>query len=235
MPSDHAFPESCWGPGLGKGARVGVIVGMTSEGALLPAGTHWAAAGGVTKRVSELAEKLLAEGAEGLLSFGIAGGLDPALKPGDVVVGSAVQWEGETYEADGVWKCRLLSGIAFSRSGIVAAVSRIAATPEAKRALYEGGASVVDMESGAMARVAARAGKPFAVLRAVADPADRGLPKSVFVGLAPDGSPRPWAVMGALLRRPWELPGLIRVGLDSRAALVALGDAVKVVGPSLGV
>lgn len=235
MPSDHAFPESCWGPGPGKGARVGVIVGMTAEGALLPPGTVWAAAGGVTRRVTELAERLLAEGAEGLLSFGIAGGLDPALRPGDVVVGTAVQWEGETFEADGVWKCRLLSGIPFSRSGTVAAVGRIAATPAAKRALHDGGASIVDMESGAMARVCARAGKPFAVLRAVADPAGRGLPRSVFVGLAPDGSPRPLAVMAALARRPWELPGLIRVGLDSRAALVALGDAVKVVGPTLGV
>lgn len=235
MPSDHAFPEACWAPGTNRPGRVGVIVGMTSEGALLPDGIPWAAAGGVTRRVTELAEKLIADGAEGLLSFGIAGGLDPALNPGDIVVGSTVQWDGQAYEADGVWKCRLLSAIPFCRSGVVAAVGRIAATPEAKRALREGGADIVDMESGAMAKVAATAGKPFAVLRAVADPAARGLPRSVFVGLGPDGTPRPWAVMGALLRRPWELPGLIRVGLDSRAALTALGDAVKVVGHSLGV
>jgi hopanoid-associated phosphorylase len=205
---------------------IAVIVGMNSEAALLPAGIPVGAAGGVTRRVTELAERLLAEGAEGLLSFGIAGGLDPTLKSGDLVVGEAVQWEGESFVADPAWASRLLSGIPFSRSGVVAAVSRIAATSEAKRALYEGGASVVDMESGAMARACAKAGKPFAVLRAVADPAQRGLPKSVFVGLAPDGSPRPWAVMGALLRRPWELPGLIRVGLDSARALAALRRAV---------
>lgn len=214
---------------------IAVIVGMNSEAALLPPGMAWAAAGGVTRRVTDLSERLLAQGAEGLLSFGIAGGLDPALKSGDLVVGTAVQWEGESFAADPAWASRLLSAISGSRARTVAAVSRIAATPEAKRVLYDGGASVVDMESGAMARACAKAGKPFAVLRAVADPAQRGLPKSVFVGLALDGSPRPWAVMGALLRRPWELPGLIRVGLDSRAALVALGDAVKVVGPSLGV
>jgi adenosylhomocysteine nucleosidase len=214
--------------------KIAVIVGMNSEGALLPSGISWAAAGGVTRRVTELAERLLAEGAEGLLSFGIAGGLDPALRSGDLLVGETVQWEGERFAADAAWATHLLSSIPGTRKGIVAAVSRIAATPEAKRALYEGGASVVDMESGAMARVAAAAGKPFAVLRAVADPAQRGLPRSVFVGLAPDGSARPLAVMGALCKRPWELPGLIRVGMDSQAALSALRNAVQVVGPTLG-
>jgi hopanoid-associated phosphorylase len=214
--------------------KIGVIVGMNSEGALLSPGIAWAAAGGVTRRVTELSEKLLAEGAEGLLSFGIAGGLDPALKSGDLVIGNGVQWQGETVSADPAWANGLLTAIPGSRTGIIAAVSRIAATPDAKRSLYESGASVVDMESGAMAEVAARAGKPFAVLRAVADPAQRGLPRSVFVGLAPDGSARPLAVMGALLRRPWELPGLIRVGLDTQAALSALRNAVQVVGPTLG-
>ncbi|WP_096700985.1 nucleoside phosphorylase [Magnetospirillum sp. 15-1] len=214
--------------------KIGVIVGMNSEAALLPAGIPVGAAGGVTRRVTELAERLLAEGAEGLLSFGIAGGLDPALKSGDLVVGSAVRWEGESFAADAAWASHLLAAISSARAGTVAAVGRIAATPEAKRALYQDGGAVVDMESGAMARVCAQAGKPFAVLRAVADPAGRGLPRSVFVGLAPDGSARPLAVMGALLRRPWELPGLIRVGLDSQAALSALRDAVKVVGPTLG-
>lgn len=212
--------------------KIAVIVGMNSEAALLPAGIPVGAAGGVTRRVTELAERLLAEGAEGLMSFGIAGGLDPALQSGDLVIGNAVQWDGKTFIADPAWASRLLAAIPGSRTGSVAAVARIAATPEAKQALYQHGASVVDMESGAMALVCAKAGKPFAVLRAVADPAARGIPRSVFLGLAPDGSPRPLAVMGALLRRPWELPGVIRVGLDSAKALAALRRAVAAVNLS---
>jgi len=214
---------------------VAVIVGMKSEAALLPAGVPGVCAGGVNARAEALARHALAEGAEGLISIGIAGGLDPALQPGAIIIGSGVEAGDRVIACDPSWRDRLLAAIAGSRAGLVHGSEVAAATTTHKRLLFQRrGAVIVDMESGAVARVAAEAGKPFACLRAVSDPAGRALPLSALVGLGPEGDTRPLAVMAALLRRPQDLPGLIRVGLDTKAGLSALGRALKVVGPTLG-
>ncbi|MGE5504698.1 MAG: nucleoside phosphorylase [Actinomycetota bacterium] len=207
---------------------IAVVVGMKSEAALVA--VQVVCSGGVTARAEALARRLLAEGASGLLSFGIAGGLAPALMPGAIVVGTEV----DGIPCDPAWTERLHATLPEAVAGPVRGVELAAASPEAKAALRIGGALAVDMESGAVARVCQEAGKPFAVLRAVADPYDRGLPVAALSGLDGDGNPRPFKVMAELLRRPSDLPGLIRVALDSRAALLALGAAARRLGPALG-
>ena len=74
---------------------IGIVVGMVAEA--VPAAAPSAAlaaplrprvfvAGRRPGRAQEGARQLLAEGATALLSFGVAGGLDPALRPGDAVL-----------------------------------------------------------------------------------------------------------------------------------------------------
>ena len=56
-----------------------------------------------------------------------------------------------------------------------------------KRSLHQRtGASTVDMESASVGAKAAEANIPFIVIRAAADPAERALPQSALVGLAPN-------------------------------------------------
>jgi hopanoid-associated phosphorylase len=235
MPSDPtAFPEACWGEGVGSEARIGVVVGMRSEAALLPDGLAVGIAAGRWAKAEALAHAMVEDGIQALISIGIAGGLDPSLAPGDVVVGSGVQTAHATYEANSVWKCRLLSAIPLSRAGIIHGLDRAATTPAEKHRLAQGGAMAVDMESGAVAKVAAAAGVPFAVLRVIADPADRALPPSALLGLDVHGDAAAWPVIKSLATRPWDLPGLIRVAVDSQKALTALRDALQIVGPTLG-
>jgi adenosylhomocysteine nucleosidase len=215
--------------------RFGIVVGMKSEAALLPPGLSALCAGGLPHRAEALARVLADGGAEALVSLGIAGGLDPVLKPGAVVIGDGVRGPGWSEACDASWVERLRSLLPRCSSGWIWAAETAASTVSDKQRLYQdSGAVAVDLESGAVARVAAERGLPFAIIRTVADPAERGLPVSALVGLDQEGNARPLAVITALARRPGDLGGLIRVGLDSKAALSALRDALKIVGPTLG-
>lgn len=208
---------------------------MRAEASLLPDAYPVACSGGIPAKAKRLAEDLLAAGAAGLVSFGIAGGLAPMLRPGALVIATGVATGGRILAADPAWLLQLLERLPGAFSGLVRGESEIAATPERKSRLYaETGALVVDLESAAVAEACRAAGKPFAVIRAVADPAGRRLPSLALDALDAEGRPLAMKVAAGLLRRPFELPGLIRVGFDSRAALSALGAAVGRLGPALG-
>ena len=107
--------------------------------------------------------------------------------------------------------------------------TRIASQPAEKKRTYETtGALAVDLESGETARIAAAAGVPFAALRAIADPAWRGLPEAALLPLDAMGRPRLPAILGSIMKKPGQIPGLIMTARDTRAALKALLRACRV-------
>lgn len=183
-----------------------------------------------------------ADGADGrgsigaVLSFGIAGALDPVLRPGALLVATDVRTaSGTVYPADPAWSARLAAAVTGARAGPIAGAGSVAALPDAKRALHAAtGALAVDLESEPAAAFAAARGLPFAALRAVADTAAERIPPAALAGLRPDGRADPLAVLRALARRPGDLPDLLRVALRSRAALAALARAVALLGRDLG-
>lgn len=206
------------------------VVGMRSEAALLPRGMRVVVSGGDPARLRALLAAAPAD-VSGVLSFGIAGGLDPALLTGDLVVATRVRGPGGAYAADYAWSAGLAQACG-ARLAMVAGANAIVGEPGRKRALHRAtGAAVVDLETEAAAAFAASRGLPFAALRAVADTAAEVLPQAAAVGLTPDGRPAAGRVMLALLRQPRELPALLAVAKNSRAALVALAGAVRRAGP----
>ncbi len=191
-------------------------------------------AGGRAERAVAAVRAMADEGVTALVSFGIAGGLDPALRPGALIVGEAVATGAGTLPCDKSLSDHLAAALAGAVRGIVAASESVVATAEAKRALHRAtGALAVDMESGPAAEAARELGLPFVIVRAVADPAERGLPPAAARGLDENGNVRLGAVLLSLARSPGQLPGLVRVGLDTRAALKALAGAVPALA-SLG-
>ena len=177
----------------------------------------------------------LPPGITGVISFGLCGGLDPALAAGDLVIGFEVAASGERFVADGEWVARLVEALPRRRCVRVAAGDTMITSPADKKALRRvTEAAIVDMESHHVARAAAARGLPFAVLRAVSDPADSALPLSAQVGLKANGDADIGAVLRALIIRPGELLALIRTAREASLAFRALGYARHLLGPGLG-
>lgn len=218
--------------------RVAAVTGLAAEARIAGrAGLLAAAAGGDAARTRAAAERLIAEGADALVSFGICGGLAPTLMPGSLVLASGVRDEaGQRFAVDAAWQERVAA--AFAEHGIAAVtgdllgLAAIVATPERKAALHrETGALAADLETHIAAAAAAKAGLPFLMLRAVADPAWRALPPAALVELDASGRPALAAVLRSLLAKPGQVPALLRVALDARSALGRLEQAAGALVP----
>lgn len=169
--------------------------------------------------------ELLAGGATALLSFGLCGGLDPGLRPGDIVVPDTVATPDGRWTVDPALRARLGPGA----GGALFAGELLAGVPGKQRIHRSLGALAVDVESGAVAR----AGVPFAVLRAVCDPAGRGLPEAALVAMDAGGRVQALRVLRAVLRRPHEIAGLVRLARDAGQARRALVRRVQALGKDL--
>lgn len=138
-----------------------------------------------------------------LVSLGFAGGLDPALRPGDLVVaGTYRHSDGETVgDANLAARVSILLaclGIA-APAGVVLTSDELLLTPDAKRRAHaDSGGLVVDMEGFWLARAAQARGVPHIGLHCVVDEADAALPDFVS-RVATDPHRREWIhALGAL-------------------------------------
>jgi hopanoid-associated phosphorylase len=163
----------------------------------------------------------------GVISFGVAGGLDPSLRSGDIVVAT------EVMAGDARWLAGLslseqqIASIALGRRRVVrgglAGVEEVVVAQSCKAALRsETGAAAVDMESHIAAAYAAENGVPFAALRVIADPATRTLPALARNAIKPNGEIDLRKVLSGLARNPKSLRALVSTGLDFNRALRSL-------------
>ena len=190
-------------------------------------------------------ELAVRQGCQGVISFGIAGGLAPQLKAGACVIGRNIITENGRYASHHGWAQSLLDMVlgatdrnAASRHvsiGDIAGSDAPVASTEAKRSLHaRTGAIAVDTESHIAARIAAEHRLPFAAFRVVTDPCDHALPPAAMVAIRPDGTVNVGAVMRSLARHPRQLPTLVRLGRDSWFARQALVPSRRFLGPNLG-
>jgi hopanoid-associated phosphorylase len=212
------------------------VCGLSREARLVGGERIFAVAGGGdAARLESRLEVTIRAGGRALISIGLAGALAPDLQPGDLVVADAVVAGAERIVTDPVWTTRLAAALPKRRWGDVLGSDAPITDPADKRALNRRThALAVDMESHVTARVARRHGLPFAVLRAICDPADRAVPEVAARAITPDGGTDVLAVIRGILGEPALVPPLFRLARDSGAAFAALRRARLVLGPRLG-
>jgi len=166
-----------------------------------------------------------------LLIVGVCGGLAADLAACDLVVPDAVGCAGDADAPapDAAWLARLPEGL--GRRGGLVSIERIAATAEEKGHLaadLQPSALAVDLETAALARVAAAHGVPYLVVRAVSDRVDESMPAFLQACIRRDGSMGRAAIVCSALRRPGRIKMLRALGRRMGRCAEALADAAEV-------
>jgi adenosylhomocysteine nucleosidase len=175
--------------------------------------------GGTPAGAADAAYRLVEQGANALVSFGFAGGLDPALRAGSLVIPASILSEGRLYTAEP----SLADRFGGLTGHCLIAGTSAATDATTKRQLHaETRAHAIDLESGSVARVAEDFGLPFVVVRAISDAADRDLPPAALLALDRRGRIDIVRVLASLLRQPAQLPALLSLASDAARARRAL-------------
>jgi adenosylhomocysteine nucleosidase len=204
-----------------------------SELALLGEGSLLALSGIGRAAAAAAAQALIDAGVSALMTFGMAGGLDPALKPGSVVIPcELLASDGARYVANPAWREQVAAAISPLRAvteGNLLTSTHAIETPADKAAAFRAtGAAAVDMESAAVAAIAAQHNLPFIAVRVIVDTAADMLPRAV-VAASKAGRVQLARLIGGLILAPREIGSLVRLAQRYRIAMRSL----RVIGAHL--
>ncbi|HYK82131.1 MAG TPA: hypothetical protein VEU55_03225 [Gemmatimonadales bacterium] len=204
------------------------------ECARLPGGALVALGGPGSERARAAAGRLLAGGATALVSWGVAAGLDPSLRPGSLLLPERVIGaDGTSYRVTTAWHAALHTQMGLHTPphvGPLVEVRDVLERPSEKGALFErSGAIAADMESAALACVAVERHVPFLVVRAVADPAGGRVPGWAVRLVGVTGRVRAAQALALALAHPGDWGALIALARAFWAARRTLSR----VGPVL--
>jgi len=221
--------------------RVLVVVGMEDERAIAAGDDADVVVG--TANAALLRERLNAvdmANIKAVFSFGVAGGLNPALKPGDLLLSTRVfsqtlSDQGNPIEESWTADQRMLvaasmqsakkTEITFRKAIFLGTDFEARDNPETgnKNLREITGADIIDNESHIAAKFASEHNLPFLSIRAVSDSVNNPLPPAALLPLnAKDGSPDGRAIAKSLLFNPLQIPALIHTAWDYSKALRSL-------------
>jgi len=166
----------------------------------------------IAMRATRLPADAFRNDLQGVILAGLAGGLDPRLHPGDVVIeapGNIASGEIPRIEIPGN---RVYAGNIHGSD-------RIIGTPAEKTELFRQTAALaVDMESHIVRRQCEAMNIPFWCVRGISDSADQQLPADFANWIDDTGQIRPAALIRGIAGKPSNIPDLIRLGKASNLA-----------------
>jgi adenosylhomocysteine nucleosidase len=167
------------------------------------------------------------------ISLGLSAALRPGLRPGDVVVGvsatSLASKGGQVYISDATLLKLAADALKEVRKvsfGPLLVTPKVAVTSAEKKGLAQASSfAALDMESAGAAKAAQEAGVPFIAIRAISDTLDEDLPVDFNRFMKEGGMDWP-RFMAYVITHPGVIPGLMRLGRNSRLAATNLAAAV---------
>jgi adenosylhomocysteine nucleosidase len=158
------------------------------------------------------------------ISSGLAGGLSEMCRAGDVVAARRTSRGGTTSSiASNEYLVQSASRCGAKPVSRFVTVEQIVGDSAQKRAMASSG-DVVEMESYFVLRAAAGAHVPAVAVRAISDAVEEDLPMDFSRVLDSQGAVKVRRLVGELAREPRRIPRLVRFGMRSRRAALALAD-----------
>jgi hopanoid-associated phosphorylase len=216
------------------------ITGLAAEARLAAGpGVITLMAGGDPARLRSLLHARAQADCRAVISLGIAGGLEPSLVPGDVIVATGIEAPDGRHATCLSTARQLAARLSGHPNRVImadlAGVDRAVVSPLEKQALRSAtGALAVDMESHVAAAFASRHRLPFAAVRVVCDPAHRALPSLIATALRPDGRVSFSSVLASLCCRPLQLLAMPRLAGDAAQGFRALRRCRELLGHGFG-
>jgi adenosylhomocysteine nucleosidase len=152
------------------------------------------------------------------ISSGLAGALREGLNPGDLIAPQKARTLKNDVNVDSEpsFRERAIQQGALPIDNLIT-VDRIVSTVQEKARLGFLG-EAVDMESANIMAQFVEAGLPVLTIRSISDGADEDLPIDFDRCLTPQGEIKPINLMNQIVRRPGNLPNLVRFGRQSHQA-----------------
>jgi adenosylhomocysteine nucleosidase len=223
----------------------GVVAALDREARVLGAALETRAgidvlAGGTLRAVSGMgyapagmaARRLVEAGAAALVSWGMAGGLDPQLEAGSICLPrEVVAPDGMRFATASAWRDALAASIASYRpvtaGSLFTSMQPLSNASSKAAARLETGALAVDMEHDIVRNLAQKLNLPMLSIRAISDRADQSLDPDLMRWVDDTGRPKAAALAAGLAKNPLRIRALIRLGRQSRLAAQKMAAAVR--------
>ena len=185
-----------------------------------------------SKNVSAGTEKLISQGVDLIISFGIAGALDPRLKSGSIIISTQVLTP--------LYKripCNPSLGIKIfklkkNKSGVyfrpvIGSNYPITNKTEKKKIFKDSGAAAVDMETHIAAKIAQKKGIPFLAVRSICDTTDQNLPDFIATNIENKKKLNILKILELIVKKPYELKKFPKLIMNYRKSMNGLREIFR--------
>ncbi|GFO54241.1 MTA/SAH nucleosidase [Geomonas sp. Red276] len=172
-----------------------------------------------------------------ILNYGFGGGVVPGLKVGDLVLAERVMMIGKEEATEGPSPAPRLTQVVAGASspqgkpfktGTFLTAASIMNKKEVGAAYCSGiDNPVLEMETAAVLRAAARAGVPVVAVRGISDAAEEELGFSLDEFCDADLNLRIPRVLACVAKKPWIIPQLLRLSANTNRAGKLLAEGVE--------